>query len=168
MRLIHFILALSASTSYAQHYNDARPSDRHERPHRENIQLLCHGQADKITTETRTGNTWNNETKKFEPTAEIINGRRDFEATINISILGDRGRIRIPKHLIPAVNGGGSDGWWQIEDMMVGHNEIRGRFQMNGLNRPNIVIDRRNGTMSLDGMLKFNGRCEQNSGRRHF
>ena len=66
------------------------------------------------------------------------------------------------------INSGGSDGWWDIEELAVGHDQIRGRFRLNGLNRPTLLIDRRNGTITVDGMIKFNGRCEQDSGHRRF
>jgi len=39
-----------------------------------------------------------------------VAGKHDFDTTVNISIHDDRGRIRIPKQLIPPMNSGGSDG----------------------------------------------------------
>lgn len=86
----------------------------------------------------------------------------------SILIHGDQGRIRMPKGLIPPMHSGGHDGWWTLDDLIVGHNEVRAKFRLNGLNRPNVVINRRSGTISVDGMIKFNGRCEQDSGHRRF
>ena len=65
-------------------------------------------------------------------------------------------------------NSGGSDGWWDIDELLVGHNEIRGRFRLNALNRPTLNIDRRSGAITVEGMIAFNGRCEMDSGHRRF
>lgn len=134
----------------------------------DDIQLVCFGMAEQPTAETRNGYQWNPNTHKYEPKSEVVTGRRDFDTSVNISIHDDRGRIRMPQRLIPPLNSGGSDGWWDIDDLMVGHNEIRGRFRLNGMNRPTLVIDRRSGSIAVDGLIKFNGRCEADSGHRRF
>ena len=36
------------------------------------------------------------------------------------------------------------------------------------MNQSNIRIDRRSGVITLDGILSFNGRCEQDRGHRRF
>ncbi len=66
------------------------------------------------------------------------------------------------------MHSGGSGDWWDIDELIVGHNEIRGRFRLNALNRPTIVIDRRSGMLTVDGMIKFNGRCDADDGHRRF
>jgi len=166
-KIAALFLALVASTSHArQDDRDDRRDDDRDRG--DDIQLVCYGQAEKIVTESRSGVQWNQDTHKYEPKSELTTGRRDFDTSVNVSIHDDRGRIRIPKQLIPPLHSGGNDGWWDIEDIIVGHNEIRGRFRLNALNRPTIVIDRRTGTMTVDGMIKFNGRCDADSGHRRF
>ncbi|OON60774.1 hypothetical protein B0920_17630 [Massilia sp. KIM] len=168
-------LVLCAGVVHAQQYERDRPradsfDDRRgdDRDRGEDLQLVCYGQAEKIVAESRTGYQWNQEKHRYEPKSELTTGKSDFDSALNVSIHDDRGRIRIPRQLIPPMNSGGSDGWWDIEDLIVGHNEIRGRFRLNALNRPTIMIDRRNGTIVVDGMIKFNGRCDQDSGHRRF
>jgi len=174
-------LALLASTAHAQQYerddrpraDDRRYSDDNrsradERYRGDDIQLVCYGQAEKIVAESRSGYQWNPDTHKYEPKSEVTTGRRDFDSAVNVSIHDERGQIRLPRQLIPPMNSGDRNGWWDIDDLIVGHNEIRGRFRLNALNRPTMVIDRRNGTITVDGMIKFNGRCDPESGHRRF
>ena len=178
--LVFAALILSTSSVFAQRYDDdARADDRHrgeEQPRHaerdryrgEDIQLECFGGAEKTVAETRSGYEWNEHQHKFVPKMSVQTGKSDFDAAVNVSIHGDAGELRLPKRLIPPMNSGGRDGWWPMEDLIVGHDEIRARFRLNGLNRPTMVINRRNGTMTIDGMIKFSGRCDADDGHRKF
>jgi len=175
MRAMPLILLFVAITASAQHYErqdrergDGRWQSDDRRDDGDDLQLVCFGEGEKTTIENHAGYQWNQSTHKYEPKSELVTGRQDFDTSVNVSIHGDQGRIRMPKGLIPPMHSGGNDGWWNLDDMIVGHNEIRARFRLNALNRPNVVIDRRSGTISVDGMIKFNGRCEQDSGHRRF
>ncbi len=177
MKLLPVMLMCVACAANAQQYErDSRPRaddrrgdwDDDRGSGRDDIQLVCFGQAENLRVENRSGVQWNPEKHRYEEKSELVTGRNNFDTAVNISIHADDGRIRIPKQLIPPLNSGGSDGWWNIDELLVGHNEIRGRFRLNGLNRPSIVIDRRSGSITVDGMIKFNGRCEQDSGHRRF
>ncbi len=169
MKLAILIAALFSTAAYAQQYDrNAQRGDPGERDRDEDIQLVCFGQAERTVAETHSGYQWNQETHKYEPKSEVTTGKQDFDSALNVSIHDDQGRIRIPKQLIPPMHSGGRDGWWDLEDLIVGHNDIRGRFRLNALNRPTVAIDRRNGTITVDGMIKFNGRCDPDSGHRRF
>jgi len=175
------LLALAASATAQQYEREDRPrtDDRRQADDRrggwrederggDDIQLVCFGQAENTRLENRSGAEWNPQKHRYEEKSELVTAPNDFDTAVNVSIHGEGGRIRIPKRLIPPLHSGGSDGWWNIDDLLVGHNEIRGRFRLNGLNRPTISIDRRSGTITVDGMIKFYGRCEQDSGHRRF
>jgi hypothetical protein len=136
--------------------------------HGDDIQLLCYGAAEKMTTESHSGYQWDDAQHKYVPKSSIETGKTDFDASLNVSIQGDRGSIRLPESLVPPIHSGSHDGWWDIDDLIVGHNEIRGKFRLNGLNKPTIVIDRRSGAITIDGMIKFSGRCEPDDGHRRF
>lgn len=179
MKLLPAVLLFAALAANAQQYereNRSRADDRRQMDDRrgdrdddvDDIQLVCFGQAENTRVENRSGVQWNPDKHRYEEKSELVTGRNDFDAAVNISIHGEQGQIRLPKQMIPPLHSGGADGWWNIDDLLVGHNEIRGRFRLNGLNRPNISIDRRSGAITLDGILKFNGRCEQDSGHRRF
>lgn len=184
--LVLAALVLSSGTALAQRFEDRpRADDRYQDEDRQragdrdrdrdrdryrgdDIQLVCYGGAEKIVAESRSGYQWDDQQHKFVPKMSVETGRRDFDTSINVSIHENAGDIRLPKSLIPPLHSGGRDGWWPIEDLIVGHDEIRGRFQLNGLNRPSLVINRRNGTLTIDGMIKFSGRCDPDDGHRRF
>lgn len=175
MKYMPLILILVATTVGAQHdgrYDRARDDARWHGDDRgdggDDLQLVCFGEGEKTTLDNHSGYVWNASTHKYEAKSELVTGRQDFDTSVNVSIHGDQGRIRMPKRLIPPMHSGGQDGWWGLDDLIVGHNEIRATFRLNALNRPKVIIDRRSGTMSVDGMIKFNGRCEQDSGHRRF
>jgi hypothetical protein len=171
--LAMLLVAMSASAQQYERYDRPRSEDARQDDDRryggEDIQLSCFGQAENTRFENRSGVEWNSSTHKYEQKSEVVSGKHDFDTTLNISIHDDRGRIRIPKQLIPPMHSGGTgDGWWDIEELIVGHNEIRGRFRLNALNRPTLNIDRRSGSITVEGMIAFNGRCEMDSGHRRF
>ncbi len=118
--------------------------------------------------QSHSGYEWNADTHKYEQKSTVETGKTNFDTAVTVSIQGEAGQIKLPSQLIPPIHSGGNDGWWQIEDLIVGHNEIRGRFHLNGLNKPTLVINRRSGVMTIDGMIKFSGRCDPDSGHRRF
>lgn len=140
-----------------------------DRDRGEDLQLQCYGQAQRTTAQTKSGYEWDAQQHKFVPKMSVETGKNDEEAAIAVSIHDDQGRIHIPKSLIPPLNSGNTgEGWWPIDGLIVGHNQIRGSFRLNALNKPNISIDRRSGVLTIDGLLKFNGRCEPDDGHRKF
>ena len=142
--------------------------DRYREERGEDIQLVCYGGAEKPTTEVRSGFEWDAQQHKYVPKQSVETGKSNFEATINVSIHGDRAEIQLPKSLIPPLHGDSNNGWWSISDLIIGHDEIRGQFRLNALNQPRLSINRRSGAITLDGMIKFSGRCEPDDGHRRF
>ncbi|MYM24222.1 hypothetical protein GTP46_16365 [Duganella sp. FT135W] len=134
----------------------------------EDIQLVCYGGAEKTTSEVHSGFEWDAQQHKYVPKQSVETGKSDFQATINVSVHGDRAEIQLPKSLIPALHGDSNNGWWGIDDLIVGHDEIRGQFRLNGLNKPRLSINRRSGAITIDGMIKFSGRCDPDDGHRRF
>ncbi|TYQ21932.1 UNVERIFIED_ORG: hypothetical protein JN05_00907 [Zoogloea ramigera] len=163
-RLLPLILVLAACT--ATHAQDRQRDDRDDRG--PDLQLVCYGGAEKTTAEVHSGYEWDAQQHKYVPKQSVETGKADFQATITVSIHGDRGDIQLPKSLIPPLHGDNRDGWWRIDDLLVGHDEIRGKFRLNALNQPRLSINRRTGAMTVDGMIKFNGRCDADDGHRRF
>jgi hypothetical protein len=158
--LLPALTLLVAGSAFSQdHYRDDRGED---------IQLVCYGGAEKPTAEVRSGFEWDAQQHKYVPKQSVESGKSDFQATINVSIHGDRAEIQLPKSLIPPLHGDSNNGWWTINDLIVGHDEIRGQFRLNGLNQPRLSINRRSGAITIDGMIKFSGRCDPDDGHRRF
>lgn len=161
MKCLHawpLLLLLASSGAIAQD----------DRDRGDDIQLICYGGAEKPTAEVRSGVEWDARAHKYVPKQTVETGKSDFQATINVSIHGGRGDIHLPKSLIPPINGGGDNGWWPIDDLSVDHDEIRGAFRLNALNHPRLSISRMDGAITIDGLIKFNGRCDVDDGHRRF
>ncbi|WKL56558.1 hypothetical protein Q1W73_12795 [Asticcacaulis sp. ZE23SCel15] len=152
------LLALTAAASGAGDYDD-RGDD---------IQLMCYGEAETTVAENHSGFEWDDRKHKYVSKSSVETGKSHFDAAINVSIHDDQGTLRLPKTMVPPLHASSDDGWWTIDNLMVGHNEIRGQFRLNALNKPNLVINRRSGVMTIDGMLNFTGRCEADDGHRRF
>ena len=133
----------------------------------EDLQLVCYGSAQKTTSQFHSGVEWDMKEHKYTPKMRVETGKEDFDTAINVSIHGERGTLRLPKSLVPPINSGNGE-WWNIDDLIVGHNEIRGKFRLNALNQPTLSIDRRSGVLTIDGMIRFSGRCDADEGHRRF
>ncbi len=157
----------SAAAQSDDHYREDRRDERRDEP-RDDIQLVCYGGAEKPSTEYRSGYEWDARQHKYVPKQSVEIGKSDFQATLNVSIHGGRGDIQLPRSLIPPLHGDNNSGWWPIDELIVGHDEIRGKFRLNGLNQPRLSISRMNGAITIDGMIKFSGRCDADQGHRRF
>lgn len=160
LRMLPALALLGAGASHSQ--------DRYREDRGDDIQLVCYGGAEKTTAEVRSGFEWDAKQHKYVPKQSVETGKSDFQATINVSIHGDRAEIQLPKSLIPPLHGSDNNGWWNVDDLIVGHDEIRGQFRLNGLNQPRMTINRRSGAVTIDGLIKFSGRCEPDDGHRRF
>jgi len=124
------------------------------------ISLLCYGRGDRPAAETYTTYMRGRRGRpRFGTTTYMT--RRDFRAAVEVEIDGDQGRIHLTGRLIPAIHSGGRDGWWDLENLDFSRGQIRARYRVNGLNRPRVTIDRRNNTISIDGIEDFYGECNE-------
>lgn len=166
------ISSLLIAMTLAAQAGQYAPVEWHERAEPagrgDDIQLVCYGEAEKIVMENRSGMEWDYDKHKYVQKSTLETGKSHFDTAVNVSIEGSAGQIRLPNQLIPPIHGDSSNGWWDLMDLVVGHDEIRGRFQLNGLNRPSVVINRRSGVITVDGLIKFSGRCDADDGHRRF
>jgi hypothetical protein len=146
----------------------ATSGDQGEEPRGDDLQLVCYGGAQKTTTQVNSGFEWDAEQHKYVPKMRVETGKDNFDAAVNVSIHGESGTIKLPKSLIPPINSGVSPDGWNIDDLIVGHNQIRGKFRLNALNQPTLSIDRRTGVLTIEGLIKFTGRCDPDEGHRRF
>lgn len=83
-------------------------------------------------------------------------------------------RIKPPESIVPSVAGRGEDGWRTMSDVTINERQIRGRFSLNWLNRPTVVVNRMTGDVSISGgdvlagRASFSGTCERQSERQLF
>jgi hypothetical protein len=120
--------------------------------------LTCHGDTSYTVTDTGNFNTG-----LGGPTGSAVAStthRISRPAVLEVEIHGAEGRVRPP--MVPLLRGlGAGDGWWRLKDLRLEPDRISGRWSFNLLNNPELVIDRRDGTVSVSGSgLSFRGRCE--------
>lgn len=133
------------------------------------INLVCYGEGERPTTNVRSGYEWDHRDHRYRPHNYVESGTDQFDTFVTIQIFGNQGRIRPSRKLVPPIHSGGSNGWWDLEDVDVSRDRIRARYRLNGLNRPRVSIDRISGQISIDGMSDFEGRCDPvDSGARRF
>jgi hypothetical protein len=95
-------------------------------------------------------------------------------ARATIEIEGNGGRIAPPSVLLPPISGRGHDGWWSLENLEVSDLEVRGRFALNWINKPTVIVDRRSGVIIIRashpaiGQSEFQGDCRPISQTRVF
>ena len=86
---------------------------------------------------------------------------RETSTSVSVEVDGKQVRVRLPKALIPPLHTGGADGWWLLENASVTDCKISGRFRINVLNKPVVVISRLNGEITVSGFgsTNFHGVC---------
>lgn len=136
--------------------------------YREHIALICYGEGQRLTNQYRSGYEWDPDKRRYVPRSGVELTRQDYETSVTIEIDGARGRIRPAKNMIPPLHSDSDGGWYDITNLSVGRDMIRGEFKLNGANRPKLMIDRRAGRITLEGLTKFSGTCDPLDGDRKF
>jgi hypothetical protein len=152
-------LAMAASiatAASAQRYNDYEYENEHN-----SLTLICWGEGRKPGTSVSTGYSWDHHRHKFVPQTYLNNTTREFDSEVQVELHDDWGRIHLTGKLVPPIHSGGSNGWWELENVHVGPDTITARYRLNGLNKPRVEINRRTGRIRIDGIEKFRGECDQ-------
>lgn len=136
--------------------------------YQEHIALICYGEGDRPASKMKSGYEWDDQKKKYVPKTGFELSHEEFSTSVTIEIDGDRGRVRPAKNMLPLLHSSGSDGWYDIQNLSISRDMIRGEFKLNSANRPKISIDRRAGHVSFDGLTKFNGNCTPLDSDRRF
>ncbi|VXC92984.1 hypothetical protein [Sphingomonas sp. AX6] len=148
---------------------DERPSTLPGNAPSDTMVLVCYGEGNKPTLRNEPRYEWNRDRDRYEWAPGLVSGNQRFNADVQVELYGDHGRIHLARQLIPPINSGGSNGWWDITDLRVTRDRITGRYRLNGMNKPTIDIDRRSGRIFLDGIEDFRGTCDSGNwggGRR--
>ncbi len=136
--------------------------------YREHIALICYGEGQKYGNQYKSGYEWDPKTRRYVPRSGVELTRQDYDTSVTVEIDGGRGRIRPAKNMIPPIHSDSDAGWYDISNLSVSRDMIRGEFKLNGANRPKLMIDRRAGRITLDGLTKFSGTCDPLDGDRKF
>lgn len=122
--------------------------------------LVCYGAGTRPTVSNDPSYTWDKDKHRWNQTNTLHSGSEGFSSDVQIELYGDHGRIHLGSSLVPPINSGGHDGWWDLQDLRVGPDRITAGYRLNGMNKPKLSVDRRSGQISIDGLSKFSGRCD--------
>lgn len=133
------------------------------------INLICYGEGNRLAAETRGGYDWDWDDHKYHYSNRTETTKQEFDSAITLQFHGGDGRIRLAGKLVPPIHSGGTNGWWTLTDVQITPSKIKGRYRLNGLNKPKIEIDRDSGHIKIDGMTGFSGTCQNiDEGQRRF
>jgi hypothetical protein len=136
----------------------------------ETLALVCYGQGNRPSVATRTEYEWDRQRHRYRPTTRVESSTEDFESDVQVELYGDHGRIHLGSRLVPPIHSGATNGWWDLQDLVVTAERITARYRLNGMNHPRLAIDRRTGHIAIDAATDFSGMCEAGSwgGRNRF
>lgn len=132
--------------------------------------FICFDVGQKPTAANRWGWQWNWSTGRYDLGNRTQLSSRQFDSSVMVQLWNGGGRIRLPRSAMPRGHfGGNRDGWWDLHDVNVGRGTIRATYRLNVRERPTVVIDRRSGRISIQGLgdYGFRGMCDTIDGPRH-
>lgn len=120
--------------------------------------LVCLGGGSANRMSNGSVSAWNSDGDYAS--ANIVGNRSvPFDDQVNVLIDGDKGKIRMPRAMLPPIRGG-ENGWFEIRKIEVSENEITGSVAVNIINSPKLRIDRITGSISISGKAgDYSGRC---------
>ena len=129
------------------------------------LDLVCNGSGEKV--QSKTEYNWDKKNHEYKDHTSV--GKAQVGGTVQVEIHDGQGRVRLPKTLLPPLVTGGDGEWFPIRNLSVRADRIDGSIKINGLNKPNLSIDRRSGTLKIDGLESFDGTCSPyNAGANKF
>jgi hypothetical protein len=83
-----------------------------------------------------------------------------FRDSVEIRIVSEEGRIRLPKAMLPAVEDGG-DGWFRLSNLKMSERTLTAVAAVNLMSNPKVRIDRATGAISISGAAgSYDGVCQ--------
>jgi hypothetical protein len=143
--------------------NEERPASARapERaPVAQSLVLVCYGAGTRPTVESQPSYSWDHDRHKWRETDTIRAGSQSYSSDVQIELYGDHGRIHLSDDMVPPLHSGGSNGWWDLSDLVMTVNSITATYRLNGMNKPRLNIDRRTGQLSITGLTEFHGHCD--------
>ena len=124
------------------------------------LTLTCEGISTKRGETTSTASGYNSAGFSANVTATTPYVR-DIDSSLQVEVDGSTARVHLPRTLVPPINSGGQNGWWQLTELTVDDKLISGRVRINPFNKPLVEISRISGEVTLSGLgnTNFHGRC---------
>lgn len=153
-----FLLAAWAICTAAPAPAQSNPSDASGGGER--FALVCYGEGERPTMAMRSGFEYDDKVHRYVPKTRTEWTTQHYDSVVNVEIDGNAGRIRPADNMVPPLHADSDRGWFSLSDVTVTQDQIRGAFRLNAANRPSLLINRRSGHVSIDGLTKFQGSCD--------
>lgn len=140
--------------------NTASPAAASAAQDPNSLVLVCYGAGTRPTVTSEPNYSWDGDSHKWKESDTIRSSSQGFNSDVQIELYGDHGRIHLGKDLVPPIHSGGSNGWWDLDNLSVTPDRITASYRLNGMNKPKLTIDRRSGRINLDGGTSFSGQCD--------
>ncbi|MEH2293785.1 hypothetical protein [Nostoc sp.] len=124
------------------------------------LTLICYGEGRRPSIASRNSYEWDDRSHRYALRDRVESSTEDFDSDVQVEIRDMKGRIHLTRKLIAPINSGGTDGWWNLNDLKITPDRITGRYRINGLNKPRVTIDRRSGRIAIDAGTSFRGSCD--------
>ncbi len=124
--------------------------------------LVCFGDGTRDGVASGTRWTWDPKRDRYDTGTYTETRTEMFDASLMVQTWEGGGRIKLPKSLIPPLHSRGNEGWWDLTNVSIEPDIIRGSYRLNGLNKPKVTIDRRSGRITVQGFsnYSFRGTCD--------
>lgn len=128
-------------------------------PSANDMRLICRGTGERSVESHSWGTAF---TRHHTVSAVGGSSQLDqFDEQMDIDIDGQVAKVRVPRRFLPPAHGG-EGGWFAVKDLVVADDAITGKVMINFAQHPNLRIDRRDGSVALDGKVgSFAGQCEK-------
>ncbi len=133
--------------------------------------LVCYGAGTRPTGTTKPAYDWNPSKHKWEWSNTLQSSTQGFSSDVQLELYGDHGRVHLGPSLVPPIHSGGSNGWWDLDNLSVTPAQITASYRLNGMNKPRLTIDRRTGRIDIRAVTNFSGQCDigdWGDGKRRF
>jgi len=122
------------------------------------LRLACVGTGEHSVTHSRSALAFTNRGTVFGALGSYTD-QQNFDDQLDVDIDGNKGRVRLPRRLLPPIHGGDA-GWFDIQNIKITEDAITGKVGINFAHHPDLRIDRRTASISLDGKVgSYSGRC---------
>ena len=90
----------------------------------------------------------------------VSHSQDQFNEQMDVDLNGSKARARVPRRFLPPLHGG-DGGWFDVSEVVVTDDAITGTVLINFANHPKLRIDRRTGSVEMDGKVgAFAGLCK--------
>lgn len=122
-----------------------------------NLHLICDGVGDHQVAHGSSGTIFGH--RGAISAFGVSHSQEQFGEQMDINFAGEAATARVPRRFLPPLHGG-QKGVFPLKDVVVTDDAITGTVLINYANHPKLRLDRRTGSVSMDGKVgAYAGEC---------